>query len=637
MTGGASGIGRAVIGRLSSRIHLYSAITVVDLSFPSDYASSLSSSSSSSSSSTCELSLVSCDVSQRSCLHQALAQHVDRFGPIDVLISNAGIGDGERNATEDTQRAVQVNLLAVIHAAQIASSNNLLRRGAAVVNVASTGGIWPMQHQPVYAATKAAVIMFTRSMAPVLYAENQVRMTALCPTYTKNTGFGDALLKHPNANQFIFEATRGAGMASLESVVDAVEVLVDGGVPGQTLVVVPGKHVTWRWAGEGDNTTTTPTKRKSTSPSLLAPLPQLPAQRNVVMVHTLSTNFQAATTIIQEPMPQISGNKVLVTRCFAGVNASDVNYTAGRYFGKRAESMLPFPAGLESVGYVSAVGPEAAKRGVRVGQPVSTLEYGAFSTHGVVSSDRLLPCSSPPSPEAVALLTSGLTASLALQRTARLRPVGEKGVRRKRVLVTAAAGGTGQFAVQLAKIWGHEVIATCGSEAKAELLRHLGAHRVINYKKEQVGAVLKSEYKKGVDVIFESVGGKMFDACTKNVAVGGIVVVIGMMSQYNGAGGDAGGWPASSHPGLNERLLWRGASASGFFLLHHASHYKSHLLELHRLHTSGVLKVAVDPREFVGIESASDAVEHLQSGQSAGKVVIRLASNVPNVAVDAKL
>ena len=51
-----------------------------------------------------------------------------------------------------------------------------------------------------------------------------------------------------------------------------------------------------------------------------------------------------------------------------------------------------------------------------------------------------------------------------------------------------------------------------------------------NYKKEQVGAVLKSEYKKGVDVIFESVGGKMFDACTKNVAVGGIVVAIGMMA-----------------------------------------------------------------------------------------------------------
>lgn len=53
------------------------------------------------------------------------------------------------------------------------------------------------------------------------------------------------------------------------------------------------------------------------------------------------------------------------------------------------------------------------------------------------------------------------------------------------VLVTAAAGGTGQFAVQLAKLAGNTVVATCGSDAKAQLLTDLGCHRVINYNKEQ--------------------------------------------------------------------------------------------------------------------------------------------------------
>ena len=53
------------------------------------------------------------------------------------------------------------------------------------------------------------------------------------------------------------------------------------------------------------------------------------------------------------------------------------------------------------------------------------------------------------------------------------------------VLVTAAAGGTGQFAVQLAKLAGNTVVATCGSAAKAQLLTDLGCHRVINYNKEQ--------------------------------------------------------------------------------------------------------------------------------------------------------
>ena len=53
------------------------------------------------------------------------------------------------------------------------------------------------------------------------------------------------------------------------------------------------------------------------------------------------------------------------------------------------------------------------------------------------------------------------------------------------VLVTAAAGGTGQFAVQLAKLAGNRVVATCGSDDKAKLLSGLGADRVINYNKEQ--------------------------------------------------------------------------------------------------------------------------------------------------------
>ena len=57
------------------------------------------------------------------------------------------------------------------------------------------------------------------------------------------------------------------------------------------------------------------------------------------------------------------------------------------------------------------------------------------------------------------------------------------------VLVTAAAGGTGQFAVQLAKAAGNTVIATCSSKEKADMLRGLGADRVINYKTEQLGKV----------------------------------------------------------------------------------------------------------------------------------------------------
>lgn len=62
--------------------------------------------------------------------------------------------------------------------------------------------------------------------------------------------------------------------------------------------------------------------------------------------------------------------------------------------------------------------------------------------------------------------------------------------------MTAAAGGTGQFAVQLAKAAGNAVVATCGSDDKAALLRRLGADRVVNYRSESLKDVLKKEYPK---------------------------------------------------------------------------------------------------------------------------------------------
>lgn len=66
------------------------------------------------------------------------------------------------------------------------------------------------------------------------------------------------------------------------------------------------------------------------------------------------------------------------------------------------------------------------------------------------------------------------------------------------MLVTAAAGGLGHFAVQLARLAGCRVIATCGSDDKAAALRRLGAERVVNYRSEDVAQVLAKEYPAGM-------------------------------------------------------------------------------------------------------------------------------------------
>jgi NADPH:quinone reductase-like Zn-dependent oxidoreductase len=114
-----------------------------------------------------------------------------------------------------------------------------------------------------------------------------------------------------------------------------------------------------------------------------------------------------------------------------------------------------------------------------------------FSEYGLISARRVLPIPCP-APEVVALLTSGLTASLALEEVGGLLLPGaaagssgssqQQQKKKPSVLVTAAAGGTGQFAVQLAKLAGCHVVATCGGADKARLLRELGVDRVINYK-----------------------------------------------------------------------------------------------------------------------------------------------------------
>lgn len=127
----------------------------------------------------------------------------------------------------------------------------------------------------------------------------------------------------------------------------------------------------------------------------------------------------------------------------------------------------------------------------------------------------------------------------------------------------------------------------------------------------------------------------MFDACARSLKpVTGRMVIIGMMQEYQGEAWKQGKAGAAG-AGFPELLLWRGATAKGFFLLHHLSRAPRHLASLERKLEARKLRVAVDDgrasggsgagrRRFEGLEGVADAVEWLQSGRSAGKVVVRL-------------
>lgn len=319
-----------------------------------------------------------------------------------------------------------------------------------------------------------------------------------------------------------------------------------------------------------------------------------------------SPNFREAAEVVEEPIPEPGPHEVLIRNRFAGVNATDVNITAGRY---TPGARPPIDLGAEAAGEVVAVGRDV--KHLTPGDAVVTSTVGGgYREYQCIRASHAIKVTEA-SPEVVSIMVSGLTASIALKEVGRMKS-GET------VLVTAAAGGTGQYAVQLAKRDGNHVVGTCGTDEKVELLEALGCDRPINYRKEDVADVLAREYSDGVDLVYEGVGGALFDTCVDALAVRGRLLAIGYVSEY------VDGTESVTRPRIYTKLLPKSASIRGFFLPHFTEYFGEHLRHLIELLHRDDLYVAIDERAFYGIESVPDAVEYLHSGQSRGKVVVRL-------------
>ncbi|KAM3257952.1 hypothetical protein ACQJBY_049961 [Aegilops geniculata] len=519
-----------------------------------------------------------CDVSIEGDLAAAFAKHVDTYGGLDICINCAGIAnktlvyDDISDGTRTWRHAINVNFVAVIDGTRIASQIMRSRKKPGVIiNIGSAAGLYPMFADPIYTGTKGGVVMFTRSLAPL--KRHGVRVNVLCPEFVQ-TNMAEQI------NQKIVHAT--GGFLKMEEVVNgAFELIKDESKAGACLWITKRRGMEyWPSAEEQRKYLLNYTKSKRTVTKNVFPSIQTPEFYEKIVVHTLSHNFRNATRLdrVRLRLP-IEPQSALVKIIYAGVNASDVNFSSGRYFSgsaKETAARLPFDAGFEAVGIVASVGDAVSH--VKVGSPVALMTFGSYAEFTMAGQ-----------------MTSGQV-----------------------VLVTAAAGGTGQFAVQLAKLAGNKVVATCGGESKAAFLASLGVDRVINYQHEKIKDVLKKEFPKGVDIIYESVGGDMFDLCLNALAVHGRLIVIGMISQYQGEEG----WKPKNYTGLCEKILAKSQTVAGFFLVQHAHMWQDHLDKLFELYASGKLKVSLDPKKFLGIASAVDAVEYLHSGKSVGKVVV---------------
>jgi NADPH-dependent curcumin reductase CurA len=338
----------------------------------------------------------------------------------------------------------------------------------------------------------------------------------------------------------------------------------------------------------------------------------LPSSFRKVVVQQLSTDFRAATSIVTVPTPTtIRDSELIVRNIYAGVNASDVNFTAGVY---KPGVKPPFDCGFEALGEVVAVGAKASAQ-YKLGDPVLTQCFGAFSEYQVVPERNTHKVDSL-DPRLLPLEVSGVTAALALQEVA--EPVaGET------ALVTAAAGGTGQFAVQLLKhVYGCKVIGTASGDKKKEFLKSIGCDRVIDYKSENVDKVLKQEFPTGVNIVYESVGGELFETALANISVKGRIVVIGTITGY--IDGSSFMIPDRPRQPINTVLLQKSASVRGFFLPHFLKHQRQTFDWLENWVKEGKIQSFVDPTPFRSLESIADAVDHLHDRQNVGKVIVRI-------------
>lgn len=223
-------------------------------------------------------------------------------------------------------------------------------------------------------------------------------------------------------------------------------------------------------------------------------------------------------TVEERPEPQPGPGELSITVAAAGVNFADTLMVRGRY---QERPELPFTPGLELAGEVRALG--AGVTGFAPGDRVmAAVDGGAFAEVALARTQDVFPIPDAMDFEAAAgfPITYG-TAHGALVWRAALQP-GET------LLVHGAAGGAGLAAVEVGKALGAEVIATAGGPAKLEIAAAHGADHLIDYKAEDIRERVKALTEgRGADVVFDPVGGAVFDASLRAVTWGGRLLVIG--------------------------------------------------------------------------------------------------------------
>lgn len=312
------------------------------------------------------------------------------------------------------------------------------------------------------------------------------------------------------------------------------------------------------------------------------------------------------------PTPVLRDDEVLVEVHAAAVNLLDSKLKAGE-FKLILPYTLPLVLGHDVAGVVVKLGLLAKqfKLGDQVYARTDDFRIGTFAEFVAVKQSSLaLKPKNLSMEEAASIPLVGLTAWQALVETAKLK-------RGQKVFIQAGSGGVGTFAIQLAKHLS-ATVATTTSTANIDLVKRLGADVVVDYKTQDLEAVLRDQ-----DVVLNSQDGKTLDKSLRVLKGGGKLISIS--GPPDPAFGQAIGAPGFV------RLVMRLLSSSvrrkarklgvGFsFLFMKAS--GSQLREITQLIEAGAIHPVID--KVFPFESTNEAIAYVESGRAKGKVVIKV-------------
>ena len=314
------------------------------------------------------------------------------------------------------------------------------------------------------------------------------------------------------------------------------------------------------------------------------------------------------------PTPSMDAGQVIVKNEYAGINFIDTYHRKGLY-----ARDLPFIGGQEGGGTVAAVSDEASAQGIKVGDRVAYSVFGSYAEYTAVPAAKLLPV-----PDGIGLdvatscVVQGMTAHyLTSSAHADLIKEGEW------CLIHGVAGGTCQWAAQMAKIRGYKVIGTA-PKGKADIASSLGCDELIlldevpgtsyeDYESvDVVGKVKEITGGQGVKCVIDGIGKATMDISIDSLARRGIFV------SFGNASGAVPAFPVLrliaksayvTRPKLldytvdREELVWRSSEVFGWL-------------------KDGKLKVSVDTT--FPLDEAAEGHLYLEAGKSKGKVLYKI-------------